>query len=63
MNTDEEKVRKKLDKLFKKVKKSRDPEELNELRWAIDDYIEQGYDVRYRIREYNELVQKFNSGK
>jgi hypothetical protein len=57
MKPDEEEVRNTLDKLFKEVKVTKDLEKINELSFAIDDYIEQGYDLRDYIHKYNELLQ------
>lgn len=56
----EEEVRKTLDEFFEKAKTT---EDLNNLEFIIDDYIEDGYDVRDYIPKYNLLVQKFYSNK
>jgi hypothetical protein len=58
MNPDEERVRKALDEMFEKAEISRDFEEIIELKFVLDDYIEQGYNIRDCIYRYNELVQK-----
>ena len=60
MISDEKKVRKELDVLLKKVKTS---EDLNNLQFLIDDYIEEGYYVKDYINKYNLLVQEFLSKK
>jgi uncharacterized protein Usg len=52
----EEEVRKDLDDILNNAKESKDIRDVPSL---IDDYIEQGYDVRAYIPKYNSLAHKF----
>lgn len=52
----EEEVMKELDDLLNNAKESKDIRDVPSL---IDDYIEQGYNVRDYIPKYNSLAQKF----
>lgn len=56
MNIAEEKIRKELDALCESVKTF---EDLNNIPFLIDDYIEDGYNIRDYISKYNSLVQRF----
>lgn len=58
MEHNEEEARKELDKLFKNIKTI---EDIIAIPFAIDDYIEEGFDVKNYITKYNWLVQKFYS--
>lgn len=60
MNPAEEKVRKTLDELLENVKTI---EDLNNIQFLIDDYIEEGYNIKDYISKYNSLVQKFYAEK
>lgn len=57
MEPNEKKVRKELDTLLKDVKTI---EDVNNIQFLIDDYLEEGYNVRDYIPKCNLLVQKFN---
>lgn len=57
MELTEEKVRKDLDALLENVKTI---EDLKNLEFSIDDYLEEGYNVRDYIHKYNLLACKFN---
>jgi len=56
MNLAEEKIRKELNTLCENVKTF---EDLNNIPFLIDDYIEDGYNIRDYISKYNSLVQRF----
>jgi hypothetical protein len=57
---DEEKVRKELSDILDSAKSMKDILDVPSL---IDNYIEEGYDVRDYIHKYNSIVQKFYSEK
>ena len=57
MELTEEKVRKDLDALLENVKTI---EDLKNLEFSIDDYLEEGYNVRDYIHKCNLLACKFN---
>lgn len=50
---DEEKAREKLEELFKNAKT---PEDWNNIRFAIDDYLDMGYNVGDYILRYNSVA-------
>jgi len=54
----EEMVRKTLDRLFESAKTF---EEIRDLKFVINDYLEEGYKIKEYISKYNEKVQKFYS--
>ncbi len=56
MEPDEKRIRKELEGLFESAKT---PEDLLNLKFLINDYIEDGYRIRDCIPKYNKLVQKF----
>jgi hypothetical protein len=61
MNMDpnkEQEVRKTLDKLFDDCNTQ---EQKNELKFLIDDYLDEGYKVKSYILKYNLLMQKINN--
>lgn len=58
MNSDEEKIRKELDNLFEKAETI---EDWNNIRFLIDESIDEGYNVRDYINKYNSFVQEFCS--
>ncbi len=58
MEPAEQKVRKELDALFDGVKTL---EDLKNIPFLIDDYLEEGYNVKDYIQKYNCLVRKFYS--
>lgn len=60
MDKTETEVRKTLDKRLKDAKTSKD---VIEIGVEIDDFIEDGYNIKDYIRKYNLFVQKFYSGK
>jgi hypothetical protein len=60
MALDEEKIRKELDALFHSVKTI---ENLNNIRFKIDDYIEDGYSIRDYIKKYNSFAYEFTQCK
>ena len=55
-NPTEEIVRKTLDLLIERAETFQD---LSEVKFAIDDYIEEGYFVKVQIQNYNDKVIKF----
>jgi hypothetical protein len=55
MGQTEDEVRKTLDGLFESAKNS---EDINEIQFAIDDYIEEGYNVKDYIHKYNSAFNK-----
>lgn len=57
MGHNEEKIRKELEELFDSVKT---PEDVNNIRFLIDDYIEEGYDMDDYVAKYNLIAGKFN---
>jgi hypothetical protein len=57
MEQTEKEVRKELDKLLENVKSVDD---LSNLEFTIDDYIEKGYNVRDYIPKCNSLAHKFS---
>ena len=56
MNKDGKLVRRTLDLLIDSADSF---EELSAIKFAIDDYIEEGYYVKAQIQRYNEKVNKF----
>jgi hypothetical protein len=52
---EKEKVKKTLDELFEKAKTI---EDLKELKFIINDYIEEGHNLIEYINKYNQIVQK-----
>jgi len=56
----EEDVRKTLDKLLKDAKTS---EDFINIKFLIDDYLEQGYRIKDYIPTYNKTFQEFNNNK
>lgn len=58
MNEEEKNIRKGLDTLFDNAKTIDD---LNEIHSLIEDYFEQGYNVRDYLIKYNELVGEFTN--
>jgi len=58
MKPDEERVRNELDRLFKSAKTI---EDLNNIEFLIDDYLDMGYNVRNYVVRYNSLVQELYS--
>jgi hypothetical protein len=57
MNLDEEKIKNSLEELFKKASFTRKLEDLNELKLVLDDYLDQGYNLKSYMFRYNSLVQ------
>jgi len=60
MDPEEEKAKKTLEEFLEKAKTIDD---LNEIHSLIEDYFEQGYNVRDYLIKYNELVGEFNEKK
>ncbi len=58
MEPDEERVRNELDRLFESAKTI---EDLNNIEFLIDDYLDMGYNVRNYVVRYNSLVQELYS--
>jgi hypothetical protein len=58
MNPDEERIRKVLENMLEKAESSRNPDDLNEFKLTLDDYLDQGYKLKCYIFRYNTLVQK-----
>jgi hypothetical protein len=58
MNLNEEKIKNNLEELLKKAKESKKMDDLEEFKLELDDYLEQGYQVREYIKKYNQLVQE-----
>lgn len=56
----ENEVRKELDNLLENIKGLKDTIDIPSL---IDEYIEQGYNVRDYIHKYNIAIQQFHSEK
>ncbi len=54
----EEKVKKELDELLKKAEESGKKEDLDEFKFVLDDYLDQGYRVKDYIFKYNSLFNK-----
>ena len=54
----EEKVKKELDELLKKAEESGKKEDLDEFKFILEDYLDQGYKLRPYIIKYNGLIQK-----
>jgi predicted aldo/keto reductase-like oxidoreductase len=52
---EKEKIKKTLDELFEKAKTNDD---WKELKFILDDYIEQGYNLVEYVNKYNQIVQK-----
>jgi hypothetical protein len=52
-------VRKTLDKLFENCKTQ---EQKNELKFLLDDYLDEGYRVKSYVFKYNALIQRSRSG-
>ena len=54
--TDGELIRKTLDLLIEKAETYK---ELTEIKFTIDDYIEEGYYVKAQIQKYNDKIREF----
>jgi hypothetical protein len=57
MKISEENIRKTLDELLENVKTI---EDVNNIHFLIENYIEEGYNVKDYISKYNLLVQKLS---
>jgi len=60
MELDEEKVRKELEEILKNVK---NVDDLNNFKFIMENYIEEGYNVRYFISKYNSVVNNICNQK
>ncbi|HPD82095.1 MAG TPA: hypothetical protein PK357_03275 [Candidatus Pacearchaeota archaeon] len=61
MKLEEENSIKNLEMLFKKAEISKSKDDLAEFKLILDDYLDQGYNVKKYIFIYNSLIQKLDN--
>jgi hypothetical protein len=61
MDSQEEKAKKTLEELLRKAETTCKEEDLNEFKFVLDDYLDQGYKLKSYIFKYNNLIQNISS--